>query len=170
LMLCAGNLPQVGSEQGRHRATVWPHYTQVPVQRIEETIRPTPQQRGVFEALKTASSKAADGLRSSCPAQMPTKMVDRLDSVDARSQPCYPRLRSCVQRWKNFMRRSPMNKRPGSTPGESRKGRTGQFRSDRADGHHFSGCEGWRKPQCGCDHELTPDGNGANCVMAAAPG
>jgi LTXXQ motif family protein len=83
-MLCAGNLPQVGSEQGRHRATVWPHYTQVPVQRIEETIRPTPQQRGVFEALKTASSKAADGLRSSCPAQMPTKMVDRLDSVDAR--------------------------------------------------------------------------------------
>jgi hypothetical protein len=59
-------------------------FSQVPAQRIEETIRPTPQQRGTFEALKTASAKAADGLRSSCPAQMPTGIMDRLDAVDAR--------------------------------------------------------------------------------------
>jgi hypothetical protein len=59
-------------------------FSQLPAQRIEETIRPTAQQRGAFDALKTASAKAGDGLRSSCPAQMPTRIMDRLDAVDAR--------------------------------------------------------------------------------------
>ena len=59
-------------------------FSQVPAQRIEETIRPTGQQRGAFDALKTASATAAGGLRSSCPAQMPTNIMDRLDVVDAR--------------------------------------------------------------------------------------
>src|SRR5215831_1074322 len=59
-------------------------FSQVPAQRIEETIRPTGQQRGAFDALKTASATAAGGLRSSCPAQMPTGIMDRLDVVDAR--------------------------------------------------------------------------------------
>jgi hypothetical protein len=59
-------------------------FSQVPAQRIEETIRPTPQQQGAFDALKTASAKAADGLRSSCPVQTLTGIMDRLDAVDAR--------------------------------------------------------------------------------------
>jgi hypothetical protein len=59
-------------------------FSQVPVQRIEETIRPTEQQQAAFDALKTASAKAADLLRSSCPAQMPTGLADRLQAVDAR--------------------------------------------------------------------------------------
>jgi hypothetical protein len=59
-------------------------FSQVPAQRIEETIRPTPQQRGAFDALKTASAKAGDRLRSSCPAQMPARIVERQDAVDAR--------------------------------------------------------------------------------------
>jgi hypothetical protein len=59
-------------------------FSDVPAQRIEETIRPTPEQRSAFDALKTAAAKAGDGLRSSCPAQMPTSIMDRLDAVDAR--------------------------------------------------------------------------------------
>jgi hypothetical protein len=59
-------------------------FSEVPAQRIEETIRPSPQQRGAFDALKTAATKAGSGLRSSCPEQMPTRIVDRLDAVDAR--------------------------------------------------------------------------------------
>jgi LTXXQ motif family protein len=59
-------------------------FSQVPAQRIEETIRPTPEQRGAFDALKMASANAAGGLRSSCPARMPTPIMDRLDAVDAR--------------------------------------------------------------------------------------
>jgi len=59
-------------------------FSQVPAQRIEETIRPTPQQRNAFDTLKTASVKAGDGLRSSCPGQMPSAIMDRLDAVDVR--------------------------------------------------------------------------------------
>jgi hypothetical protein len=59
-------------------------FSQVPVQRIEETIHPTSEQQGAFDALKTASSQAADRLRSSCPAEMPRKLVDRMQAVDAR--------------------------------------------------------------------------------------
>jgi hypothetical protein len=59
-------------------------FSQVPTQRIEETIRPTAQQRTAFEALKMASANAANQLRSSCPAQVPTGMLDRLQAVDAR--------------------------------------------------------------------------------------
>ena len=59
-------------------------FSQVPVQRIEETIRPTAQQRDYFNALKTASAEASERLRSSCPAEVPSGMVDRLRAVDAR--------------------------------------------------------------------------------------
>jgi len=59
-------------------------FTQLPVQRIEQTIRPTQQQQGVFDALKTASSKAATDLEASCPAQTPQTLVDRLDAVKKR--------------------------------------------------------------------------------------
>ena len=59
-------------------------FSQLPVQRIEEFIRPTAEQRDAFDALKTASAKAADQLRSSCPVQLPTGLADRLQAVDTR--------------------------------------------------------------------------------------
>jgi hypothetical protein len=59
-------------------------FSQVPVQRIEDDIRPTAQQRSAFDALKTASVEASERLRSSCPAEAPPGMVDRLQAVDAR--------------------------------------------------------------------------------------
>ena len=59
-------------------------FSQVPAQRIEEAIRPTAQQRGAFDALKTASAEASERLRSSCPAEVASGIVDRLQAVDAR--------------------------------------------------------------------------------------
>jgi LTXXQ motif family protein len=59
-------------------------FSQLPVDRIEKTIRLTQQQRGAFDTLKSASSKAASEVRSSCPSQMPQTIVDRLGAVDTR--------------------------------------------------------------------------------------
>jgi hypothetical protein len=59
-------------------------FSELPAQRIEEAIRPTGQQRAAFDALKMASTEASHRLKSSCPAQMPTGIVDRLQAVDAR--------------------------------------------------------------------------------------
>jgi hypothetical protein len=59
-------------------------FSQLPVERIEQTIRLTQQQRGAFDTLKSASSKAASEVRTSCPSQMPQTIVDRLGAVDTR--------------------------------------------------------------------------------------
>jgi len=59
-------------------------FSQLPVERIEETIRLTQQQRGAFDTLKSASSKAASEARTSCPSQMPQTVVDRFGAVDTR--------------------------------------------------------------------------------------
>lgn len=60
------------------------NFSQLPVERIEQTIRLTQQQRGAFDTLKSASSKAASEVRTSCPSQMPQTIVDRLGAVDTR--------------------------------------------------------------------------------------
>jgi hypothetical protein len=46
-------------------------FTTPPVQRIEETIKPTEQQKAAFDALKSASATAAKDLVGSCPAETP---------------------------------------------------------------------------------------------------
>ncbi|MGH6796454.1 MAG: Spy/CpxP family protein refolding chaperone, partial [Methylocella sp.] len=58
--------------------------TQLPVQRIEELIKPTEQQNAAFDALKSASAKAAADLDGSCPATMPESLTGRLDAVANR--------------------------------------------------------------------------------------
>ncbi|MGA8172151.1 MAG: Spy/CpxP family protein refolding chaperone [Methylocystis sp.] len=55
-----------------------------PVQRIEETIKPTEQQKGVFDALKTASSAAAKNLEATCPAETAKTVSERFDAVAKR--------------------------------------------------------------------------------------
>ena len=60
------------------------NFTQLPVQRIEELIRPTEQQNATFEALKSASAKAAADLDASCPADIPQTLTGRLDAVGKR--------------------------------------------------------------------------------------
>ncbi len=57
---------------------------QLPLQRVEQTIKPTAQQQGAFDDLKSASHEAATALEKSCPAQMPVTPMARLDAVNTR--------------------------------------------------------------------------------------
>ena len=60
------------------------NFTQLPVQRIKELIKPTEQQNAAFDALKSASAKAAADLDASCPADIPQTLTGRLDAVGKR--------------------------------------------------------------------------------------
>jgi len=59
-------------------------FTQLPVQRVEQVIKPTQEQLNAFDKLKTASTEAANLLRASCPAQLPQTPLDRFDAVSKR--------------------------------------------------------------------------------------
>jgi hypothetical protein len=61
-------------------------FTKLPVQGIEEIVRPKDQQQTAFENLKQASAQAADELRTSCPAQTAATPVARLDAASNRLQ------------------------------------------------------------------------------------
>ena len=56
-------------------------FTQLPVQHIEQVIKPTQQQQGVFDKLKAASTEAANQLQASCPADLPQAPIDRSGNV-----------------------------------------------------------------------------------------
>jgi hypothetical protein len=58
--------------------------TKLPVQRIEEVLQPSGQQRDAFEALKTAAQDSATQLRGTCPSEMPQTPYARLDAVKTR--------------------------------------------------------------------------------------
>ena len=60
------------------------NFTQLPVQRVEQAVRPTQQQQGALEKLKAASTEAANQLQASCPAQSPQTPLDRFDAVGKR--------------------------------------------------------------------------------------
>jgi len=64
-----------------HRAE---NFTRLPVQRVEEVVKPTQQQQDVFDRLKVASAQAANQLQASCPAQLPQTPLDRFDAVSKR--------------------------------------------------------------------------------------
>jgi hypothetical protein len=46
------------------------NFTRLPVQRIEEVVKPTGQQQSALEKLKQTSENAADALRASCPSDL----------------------------------------------------------------------------------------------------
>jgi LTXXQ motif family protein len=60
------------------------NFTQLPVQRIKEVIKPTEEQNAAFDALKSASAKAAAHIDASCPADVPQTLTGRLDAVGKR--------------------------------------------------------------------------------------
>jgi hypothetical protein len=60
------------------------NFTQLPVQRIEALIKPTEQQKAAFDALKSASAKAAADLDASCPADTVETLTGQLDMVAKR--------------------------------------------------------------------------------------
>lgn len=59
-------------------------FTLLPVQRINDIVKPTADQKESFDALKSASTDAAKNLESSCPTEMPTTMTGRLDALTKR--------------------------------------------------------------------------------------
>jgi len=60
------------------------NFTQLPVQRVEQAVKPTEQQQDALEKLKAASTEAASQLQASCPAQSPQTPLDRFDAVGKR--------------------------------------------------------------------------------------
>ena len=59
-------------------------FAQPPVDRIEQAVRPTPEQRDAFASLQIASTEAANQLRESCPSQTPRFPLDRFDALAKR--------------------------------------------------------------------------------------
>jgi hypothetical protein len=59
-------------------------FAQLPIQRIEQVIRPTPQQQDAFNELKAASSEAANTMQATCPNERPQTPMDRLAAVEKR--------------------------------------------------------------------------------------
>jgi hypothetical protein len=59
-------------------------FTQLPVQRVEQAVKPTQQQQDALGKLKAASTEAANQLQASCPAQSPQTPLDRFDAVGKR--------------------------------------------------------------------------------------
>jgi hypothetical protein len=59
-------------------------FTQPPVQRVEQIVKPTQQQQDALDKLKAASTEAANHLQASCPAQMPHTPMDRFDALGKR--------------------------------------------------------------------------------------
>jgi hypothetical protein len=59
-------------------------FTLLPVQRIEEILKPTGDQTAALDALKTASTTASSDLGASCPSVAPKSMAGRLDAISTR--------------------------------------------------------------------------------------
>src|SRR5215831_3292900 len=59
-------------------------FTKLPVQRIEELVKPTGPQQAALDQLKQASSKAADDLQGSCPTHIGETPTARLDVMNNR--------------------------------------------------------------------------------------
>jgi LTXXQ motif family protein len=51
---------------------------------IEEIVKPTEAQRAAFDALKEASSKAADAMATACPQEYPPSSSARLEVMEKR--------------------------------------------------------------------------------------
>ena len=58
----------------------------LPLQRLEQIIEPTRDQRAAFDDLKAASEKASDILKQSCSSETPVTPVARLDAIEKRLQ------------------------------------------------------------------------------------
>jgi hypothetical protein len=80
----AGRRPASGSDLAALCNPRTEGFTQLPIERIEQFVRPTQQQQDALEHLKTASTDAANELQSSCPAEIPKDPVVRFDTAAKR--------------------------------------------------------------------------------------
>jgi hypothetical protein len=77
-------------------------FIDLPVQRIEQVVQPTAQQRSTFDDLKKATQNAADQLRSSCPSAVPLSPVARVDTVATRLRAMADAIKSIRPALENF--------------------------------------------------------------------
>jgi hypothetical protein len=59
-------------------------FAQWRIERIEQAIKPTDAQRAKLDEYKAASAKAAEAMRSACPADVPTTIVGRMAAMEKR--------------------------------------------------------------------------------------
>lgn len=59
-------------------------FTDLPVQQISDTLKPTGDQKSAFDTLKMTSEKAGANVEDSCPAQAPQTVTARFDAIDTR--------------------------------------------------------------------------------------
>jgi hypothetical protein len=63
-----------------------PGVTNLPIDQIRQTVHPTADQQTALDDLNTASSKASDLIKASCPTSVPLTPVGRLDASEQRLQ------------------------------------------------------------------------------------
>ena len=73
----AGRLTSLCSERAAS-------FSRLPIDKIEQVIRPGEQQREALDALKSASATANEELKASCPTETPQSLPDRLHAVEQR--------------------------------------------------------------------------------------
>ena len=87
------------------------------IDRLERALNLTDAQRPKFEDYKTAASKAADAMRSACPADTPATGPARMDAMEKRMEAMLQAVEiRCARRSTRSTLRSPPNRRPRSTP------------------------------------------------------
>jgi hypothetical protein len=59
-------------------------FTQLPVERIEQVVKPTQQQQDALDRLRVASSQAANQVQAFCPTEMPKGLIGRFDAISKR--------------------------------------------------------------------------------------
>jgi hypothetical protein len=77
-------------------------FASLPVQRIEQVVRPNTQQQNALADLKRTSEDAASDLRASCPTQIPQTPVALLDAVATRLKARADAMKSVRPKLENF--------------------------------------------------------------------
>jgi hypothetical protein len=86
----AGDMAAICSQQAGS-------FIDLPVQRIEQVVQPTAQQRSTFDDLKKVTQNAADQLWSSCPSAVPLSPVARVDTVATRLRAAIKSIRPALE-------------------------------------------------------------------------
>ena len=77
-------LTQVNNEAQQSCASLAPGVTNLPIDRIRQTIHPTADQETALDDLSAASSRASDAIQSSCPTAVPLTPIGRLEAAEQR--------------------------------------------------------------------------------------
>jgi hypothetical protein len=77
-------LSQVNNDALQSCAGLAPGVTNLPIDRIRQTVHPTADQQTALDDLNAASSQASDAIQSSCPAEVPLTPIGRLAAAEQR--------------------------------------------------------------------------------------